>query len=43
MNNINIKNIEYYINLTILGMMAPVGYFAPLAEWILISFWHDIY
>tara|TARA_B100000686_G_scaffold21392_1_gene19549 strand:- start:714 stop:2027 length:1314 start_codon:yes stop_codon:yes gene_type:complete len=37
MKIINIKNIEYNLNLAILFCIAPIGYFAPIAEWLLIS------
>ena len=37
MKTINIKNIENKINLVVLSCIAPIGYFAPIAEWLLIS------
>ena len=37
MKTINTKNIENKINLAVLLCIAPIGYFAPIAEWLLIS------
>jgi len=37
MKTINIKNIENKINLLVLSCIVPIGYFAPIAEWLLIS------
>lgn len=37
MKKINIKNIEYNLNLVVLTLIAPIGYFVPIAEWLLLS------
>ena len=37
MINTNKSKIFNYINYTILSCIVPIGYFAPLGEWLLIS------
>jgi len=37
MKNINLQNIEYYLNAIVLGCIAPIGYFAPIGEWLLMA------